>query len=201
MRFGRHWGALLVRADYDPAEPLAHVIQARGKRQDRHDLRRHGYVETGLARPAVRLVSQPRDNVAQGAVVHVHHPPPGDRIRVDVQPLEAHSRHGLVGERVLVHDARVHGRGQKVVRDGDRVDVAGQMQVELLHRYDLTVTPAGGSPLYAEGRAHGRLTDAEEDVLAYDPHRLGETDGGGRLALPQRRRRDGGDVNVLAIRL
>ena len=40
---------------------------------------------------------------------------------------------GLVGLRSLVEHARLDGRGQEVVGGGDCVDVARQVQVELLH--------------------------------------------------------------------
>ena len=40
---------------------------------------------------------------------------------------------GLVGLRSLVEHARLDGGGQEVVGGGDGVDVARQVQVELLH--------------------------------------------------------------------
>ncbi len=41
-----------VGADHHAAQPLAHIGQAGGQRQDRHDLAGHGDVEAGDAREA-----------------------------------------------------------------------------------------------------------------------------------------------------
>ena len=53
----------------------------------------------------------------------------------------------------------VDHRGEQVVRRRDGVEVAGEVQVELLHRQDLAVAAAGGAALDAERRAHRRLAD------------------------------------------
>ncbi len=79
--------------------------------------------------PFVRPPS-PIDDLAEGAVVHVERAAPGDRERVDA-------------ERVPLQDVRVEHRGEKVVRGGDRVEVAGEVEVEVLHRHDLRVAAAG----------------------------------------------------------
>ena len=46
-------------------------------------------------------------------------------------------RSGVDVLRVAVQDRGVEHRGEQVVGGADRVDVAGEVQVEVLHRHDL----------------------------------------------------------------
>ena len=57
-------------------------------------------------------------------------------------------------------------RSQQVVGRADGVEVAGEVQVDVLHGDDLRVAAAGGAALDAEHRAEGRLTQRNDDVLA-----------------------------------
>ena len=96
--------------------------------------------------------------------------------------------------------ARIQRRGAQVVRGRDGMDVAGQVQVEILHRDDLAVAAAGRAALDAEGRSLRGLADDGHDALAQvRTQRLRNTDGGGGLAFAERGGGDGGHVNVLAI--
>jgi hypothetical protein len=97
----------------------------------------------------------------------------------------------------LVEDAGVDGRGQQVVGDRDGVDVAGQVEVEVLHGHDLGVAAAGGPALDAESRSHAGLADDGDDLFAeMSAEGLAEADGRRRLALAERGRGDGGDIDV-----
>src|SRR5512132_4252937 len=71
------------------------------------------------------------DAVAQRPVVDVQHPPPGDAVAVDVE------------EVVVVVDVVVDHRRQQVVGGGDGVQVAGQVQVEGLHRDHIAPAASG----------------------------------------------------------
>ena len=112
------------------------------------------------------------------------------------QPVE----HRLRVDLGLVQHAGVDRRRDQVVRRGDGVDVAGQVQVEVLHRHHLAVAAAGRAALDAEGRPLRRLADRRHDALAQHAQPLRQADGGRGLALAQRRRRDGRHVDVLALR-
>ena len=118
--------ALVRRADGDRAEPGAQVEEVAGDGDDRHHLGGGGDVVAGLARVAVRAAAEADGDVAQRAVVDVDAAPPADRERVDP-------------ELVAVQEVRLEHRGEEVVRGADRVDVAGEVEVHVLHRDDLRV--------------------------------------------------------------
>src|SRR5690606_26565141 len=91
-------------------------------------------------------------------------------------------------------------RGEQIVRDADRVEIAGEMEVDVLHRHDLRVAAAGTAALAAEAGPKRRLANADHRLLADAIQRVAETDGRRRLALPGRGRRDRGDEDQLAVR-
>ena len=90
---------------------------------------------------------------------------------------------------------------EQVVRRGDGVEVAGEVEVDVLHRHHLRVAAAGRAALHAEARAERRLAQAQHRLLADVVERVGEADRGGGLALARRRRRDRGDQDQLAVLL
>ena len=71
----------------------------------------------------------------------------------------------VVGLRALVQHARIDRRGHQIVRRRNRVDVAGQVQVEVFHRDDLRIAAARCAALDAERRTLRGLPDAGEDSL------------------------------------
>ena len=152
--------------------------------EDRHHLRRRRDVEPGLADEAVLLGAEADDDVAQRPVVDVEHAPPGDVVRVEAQL-------------VALVEVVVEHRREQVVGRRHGVEVAGQVEVEQLHRDDLAVATAGGAALDAERRPHRRLADRDDGALADVAHRLAEADRRRRLALAERRRRDRRDHDVL----
>ena len=91
-----------------------------------------------------------------------------------------------------------HG-GEQVVGGADGVEVAGEVQVDVVHGNHLGVTAAGGPPLHAEAGAEGRLAEAEQDPLADQVECIAQAHRGGRLALAGGGRRDGGDQDQLAV--
>ena len=78
----------------------------------------------------VGSAAETEDDLAQRAVVHVDCPAPSDPQRVDLM-------------RIAVENRRVEQRGEQIVGGADRVDVAGEVEVEVLHRYDLGQPAAG----------------------------------------------------------
>jgi hypothetical protein len=93
------------------------------------------------ASTAADLAAEADDRVAQLAVVDVERPGPRDRLRIDVQC-------------VAVEDRRVQRGGEQVVRGGDRVEVAVEVEVDLLHRHDLRVPASVPAAFDPEHRTH-----------------------------------------------
>jgi hypothetical protein len=99
-----------------------------------------------------------------------------------------------------VQHARIDRGGQQVVGGGDGVNVAGQVQVEILHRDDLRIAAACRAALDAEGRPLRGLADGGKDPFAeVRAQGLAQADGGGGLAFAERGGGDGGHVDVFAV--
>ena len=124
--------------------------------------------------------------MAQLAVVHVHRPLPGDLLDVDAQS-------------VSLLDVVVQHGGQQVVGRADGVEVAGEVQVNVLHGDHLGVSAACRAALDAEHRAQGGLTQSHHGLLADLPQAVGQAHGGGGLPLAGGGGGDGGDQNQLAV--
>ena len=155
--------ALPVRAVAEDRLPdaLAHVHEAVGQRQDRHQLARDRDVEARAAGDAVLVAAEPDQDVAHRAVVDVDDAPPRDPRRVEA-------------EAVLQQDRGVDVGRDQVVRRLHRVDVARQVEVELLHRDHLAHAAARRAALDPEERPHRGLAQAGEDLLA-EPSRARAT--------------------------
>ena len=185
---GRHRLARVGAGHHDPAEPLAQVLQVGGQRERGHHFGCGRDHELVLARHAVRLAAQTHHAVAQLAVVHVDGARPDHAARVDA-------------ERVAVEDRRVERRRQQVVRLGHGVEVAVEVEVDVLHRSDLRVAAARAAALHAEHRAHRGLAQAQHHLLVdlAEAHRQRHARRG--LALAGLGRRDRGDDDELAVLL
>ena len=118
------------------------------------------------------MATPPRldDHVAQRAVVHVEHARPEHAAGVDAQ-------------RVAPVDMVVEHRGEQVVRRGDGVEVAGEMQVDLGHRHDLRLAAAGGAALLAEAGSEAGLAQRDRRLLAEPAERIAQSDRRRGLAL------------------
>src|SRR5829696_6237068 len=183
--FGRDGVPFGVVSDHDAPQPPSEVLQRGRERQDCHHFGGRSYVEACLAGDAVGPGSQAGDDVPQGPVVYVHHPSPRDGVPVHVE------------EVVVVVDVVIHHGGKQVVGGGDRVYVAGQVQIEHLHRHHLAVAAARGAALDPEHRPHRSLPHCYRRRLANVLESLSEPHGGRRLPLAQGSRRYGRYDHVL----
>ena len=102
-------------------------------------------------------------------------------------------------ESVALVEVVVEHRREQVVGGGDGMEVAGEVEVELLHRYDLAVAATGRPALDAEGGAHAGLAQGKDRRLADVLHRLAEADCRGGLAFAERSRSDRRDYHVLGL--
>jgi hypothetical protein len=175
-------------AEHDVAQPLLEILHRRGEAEDRHHLGSDHDVEAVLPRVAVGRTAQRYDDVAQRPVVHVHHPLPRDAARVDA-------------ELVALGDVVVDHRRQQVVRESDGVEIAREVEVDVLHGHDLRVAAAGRAALHAEHGTEARLAQADDRLLADVIETVPQAHGGRRLPLAGGRRAHGGDQDELPVRL
>ena len=107
----------------------------------------------------------------------------------------------VVGSRWSVAEVEpvVDRRGQQVVGGGDRVEVAGELEVDRVRRLELARPAAGRPPLRPKtGPIDGCRKRQDRDSLADPPQALGQADRRRRLPLAGRRRRDRRDQDQLA---
>ena len=179
-------GVIVARvAHHDARKALLEVGDGRGQAEDGHDLAGHRDVEAVLARHAVGLAAQAVHHVAQLAVVHVHHALPRDLAHVDAQL-------------VALLDVVVQHGGQQVVGGADGMEVAREVQVDVLHGDDLGIAATSSAALDAEHGAERRLAQRHAHVSALARQRIGQPHGGGGFALARRRGVDGGHQNEFA---
>ena len=169
----------------DVAQALLQVGQIFGQTEDGHDLGGRRDVEARGHGQAVLFLSKPGDDAAQVAVVDVQTPPPQHLSGVDAAL-------------VALEDMVVHHGGQQVVGGRDGVKVAVEVEVDVLHGGHLGPASPGRAPLQAEHRAQRRLAQGGHDLAADAAEAVGQADGHGGLALPQRGGVDGGDQAELA---
>ena len=183
---GSHRLAVVGVGAYDAGQPLLQIGDAGGKAEDCHDLAGHGDIKAVLAGGAVHLAAQTVHDEPQLPVVHVHAALPSDAAGVDVQ-------------RVALLDAVVDHGSQQVVGGANGVQIAGKVQVDILHGHHLCVTAAGSAALYAEHGAKAGLAQAEHGLFAQCVHGIGQTYAGSGLALTGRGGADGSDKDQLAL--
>ena len=155
--------AVLSLANDDAPDPLTEILEVTRQGEDGHDLRCGRDDETRLAWHAVLVATEAGDDVPQGTIVDIQRPRPGDKARADIE--------------LPVENSRIDHRRQQVVGGFDGVDVAGEVQVDLLHRDDLRQAAASAAALDPEQRPGRRLSQAERRIGADPTQALGQADG------------------------
>ena len=120
---------------------------------------------------------------------------------VDVQTAPPRHLTRVNAQRVALLDVVVHHRGKQVVRGGDGVQIAREVQVNLLHRQHLRPAATCRAALHAEHRAERRFAQRQHRPFADFRHAVRQADGNGRFALARGGRVDGGDENELGAHL
>ena len=93
-----------------------------------------------------------------------------------------------------------HG-GQQVVGRRHGVDVAGEMEVDVLAGNDLGLAAARGAALHPEDRAEGGLAQGDHGLFPQEGQGVGQADGRRRFAFAGRRGGHGRHQDELARRL
>ena len=131
---GEHGLAARGVADEDAVEPGAEVGAGVGQAEDGHDLARRRDVEPRLARhAALPGPPRPRTIFREARSFMSSAPLPDDVAGVERGVAEV--------------EAVVDRRGEQVVRGGDRVEVAGELEVDRVRRLDPARPAAGRPPL------------------------------------------------------
>ena len=169
-----------------PAQPFFQIGDAAGETQHRHDLAGHGDVKAVLPGNALHFAADAVNDVAELAVIHIHAALPGDLLYVNAQSV------------ALLNVVIQHG-GQQVVGRADGVEIAGEVEVDVLHGDHLSVAAAGGAALDAKHGTERRFPQSGHGAFAQLPQTVGQTHGGGGLALACRGGVDGGHQDQLAI--
>ena len=175
---GGDGGASKGTSHHQVAQAALQVVQIGGQAEHGHHFRSGGDIKAVLTGHAVALAAQTGGDLAQLAIVHVQAAAP--------QHLP-----GINTQLVALLDVVVHHGSQQVVSAGDGVQVAGKMQINVLHGQHLGVTAAGGAALHAEHRAQGGLAQGQHGLLAQHGHAVGQTHRYGGLALTGRGGVDG----------
>ena len=172
--------------DDDPPEPCLQIVQIARQAQDRHHFGGDGDVEPALTRETVGRTAKRLRDVSECPVVHVHHAPPHDPPHVDI-------------ERIAPMNMVVDHRREQIVRAGDRMEIAGKMEVDVLHRHDLRIAAAGRAALGPEARTQAWFAQSQHRPAPGAVERIGEPYRRGRFAFARRRRVDRCDQDQLAL--
>ena len=175
-------------AHHDAGEARLEVGNGSRQAEDCHDLGRDRDVKAVLARRAVDLAAEPVNDKTELAIVHIDAALPGDAAWVDA-------------ECVALLNVVVQHRGKQVVCRADGVKIAGEMQVDVLHRHHLCIPAARSAALDAEDRAERRLAQGGRHRFADAVQPVGKPHRRGGLALARRRRRDRRHQHELALLL
>ncbi len=178
--------ALVVVGNDHALKTCPKIIHVLRKTEHCHDLGGCRDDEVILPHRPVGLAAKTDGDISKSPVVHVHAPLPDDAGRIDAQ--------GITEMKVIVDCRR-----EQVVGGGDRVEVTGEVEVQLVHRDDLRIAAAGSSALDAEARSQGRLAQGEDCVLSDRGERIGKTDADRSLPFACRRRVDGRHQNQMSV--
>ena len=156
-------------AQEDVLDATAQVVLVLCKTENSHNLRCRSDVKSRLAYNAIGFAAHTGYDVAQSAVVNVEHAVPQNLAQSETVVT------------VLVHVV-VEQCSDSVVSRSDSVEVASEVQVNLVHRQHLGVATATRTALHSEYRTERRLTQSADSVLADVVQTESQTDSNGSLA-------------------
>ena len=168
----------------DVFNAAAKVVSISGQTQNGHYLTGRSDVESAFHHHTVGLGAQSGNNLAKVAVIHVEYSLP---------------QHFLQGKTffTMLIDIVVHHGGNHVVRTGDGVEVACEVEVNLVHGQYLGISAACGSTLHSEAGTQRGFAQRHNGFLANAVHTQCQTYTDGSLANSGFCGGDGGYKNQL----
>ena len=180
--------ALVGEGHPHPAEAPLQVLEVPGQAHEGHDLAGHGELKPPFPGHPVGLAPKAQDDVPEGAVVHVY------------GPLELYAP-GVYAELVPLVKVVVQKGVQEVHGAGDRVEVPGEVEVDLVPGLHAGLPAPRGPALDPEDGPQRGLPQGQGRPLPQAPEGVHEADGRGGFAFPRRRGGDGRDEDQLALGL
>ena len=116
------------------------ILQTGRQTEHRHHFRSHRDAEMVFPDNTVRLSAHTDHHMTQRAVIHIQTALEGNGARVDP-------------ETVPLLQVIVDQRTKQIVRTGDRMEIAGKMQVDLFHGDDLGIAAARRAAFHTEDRS------------------------------------------------
>ena len=173
-------------AQEDIPDATLEVVEVRGEAEDGHDFRSRSDVEARLGRYAIDGTAQAGDDVAQATVVYVQDTFPLDFLQTETSM--------AILIQMVVEQCRNH-----VVSRGNGVEIAREVEVDVLHWEDLCVSASCCATLHAETRAEGRFAKDRDRLLPDFVQTERETDGDGSLTDARLGGRDGGNEDEVVL--
>src|SRR5690242_15777580 len=100
---------------------------------------------------------------------------------------------------VAVLDMRFNQRSKQVVRRANRMEIAGEVQIEVDGRRGLRLSSTGASTLHPEHGPKRRLSDADCSLRSEPTEPISEPYRSNRLAFTRRGRGDRSDDDQFAV--
>ena len=166
----------------DARHARLHIHQIACHAEGGHDLAGGGDIKAILTRHTIHLAAQAGHNAAQLTIVHIHAAAENHLPGIDAQ--------GVALLNVVIH----HG-GQQIVGRSDGMQIAGKMQVDVLHGQHLGVAAARRAALDAKYGALRGLAQRQHGVFAVAAHAVRQRNADGGFALARRGWRNGRDQN------
>ena len=179
------WFVVLSDAEENIVDATTEIVYTCCETHDSHDFRSWSDVEASLCLDAV-LIAETGDDATETTVVDVHYSAPENLLE-----LESLS---LVLETVIVQEGSNH-----VVGLSDGMEVACEMEVDLIHRQYLCITATGSTTLHTEARTERRFAQCYNSLLSNLLHTEGETHGYGGLTITSLGRTDSGNEDKMMV--
>ena len=172
--------------DDDPGESGLQIHQVGSETQHRHDFTGNRDIKAVFPGNTLGLPAEAVNDVAELTIVHVDSTLPGDLLRINPEGI-------ALLNMVIKHS------GQKIVGCADGMEIAGEVEIDVFHGNDLSISAAGSTALDTKDRPEGGLAKCNHGVFTDSPQTVGESHRGSGLALAGRSRCDGGDENELSL--